>query len=814
MKYLDLISEKCGLNGQLFKFEVSDRNVALIKDLGSPSNMQDFLIYRLFDETTGLYLNHENHQGFVLEIEPIVGFNESIEKNLEHFLSEDLPAQTYMQFLLLASHKVGPILDLWTKGRRSDSKILTKIAEKRIEFIKAKALNDDKLTARNFRIIISVTNKEKNPAKLLKFKNILIRKLDSLSLFPREIKPAELLNLACELLKRDDDINQKPQNYNNYEPLNKQLLRDGDFFNVTEKEVICDKFSSRNYRISEFPIKFSMLGMLNLLGEVSDSRIPLIGRLALSFTIANDLNDGEIAKIISRGENVKKSSEQSYARDKLSFRREASEWVHILDLIKNGKKLLRYSFNIMLSCKQAFIDEAEANLISLYNLSDFRIKRADKLHLIAMLSILPMQAAYYYGALNFFKFTRLGISNECLAMIPLQGEWKGMYSPGMLFFARRGQLFNWNPFKSNQNTNYNVCVMGPTGGGKSVLLQEFVQVMIAQNTKVFVIDIGRSYKNLCLAKDGEFIEFTREANVSLNPFGTSLKELTLEMKEDLILYSKSIVNSICQTNGDALKESIIQKSIAKCLDKYGAETNLTKIAKELENDSSEGITLSRIMYPYTEGVYSKFFNAKTNIFFNKDLTVFELDDLKDDEHLLGVILQVVAMQILKQVFLGDRSRPKVIVFEEAWKYLPIADAMIAGLNRTVRKYYTSVVVCVQGYNDFQSTEHRKAIFQNAAWKIILKQQDDSLEGFKANDAFADILPLIRSISFEKGKYSECLIYGTGVTVIGRTVLDPYSLSLYSTTPGDYTALNNLVATGKSIDEAVDILVASKGSFNG
>jgi hypothetical protein len=74
VKYLDLISEKCGLNGQLSEFNVSDRNTALIRDLGSPSNMQDFLIYRAFDEINGLYLNHENHQGFVLEIEPIVGF--------------------------------------------------------------------------------------------------------------------------------------------------------------------------------------------------------------------------------------------------------------------------------------------------------------------------------------------------------------------------------------------------------------------------------------------------------------------------------------------------------------------------------------------------------------------------------------------------------------------------------------------------------------------------------------------------------------------------------------------------------------------
>ena len=53
----------------------------------------------------------------MLEVEPIVGMDETVEHNIERFFADEIPDDCYIQFLLIASHKISEVLDIWTKGR-------------------------------------------------------------------------------------------------------------------------------------------------------------------------------------------------------------------------------------------------------------------------------------------------------------------------------------------------------------------------------------------------------------------------------------------------------------------------------------------------------------------------------------------------------------------------------------------------------------------------------------------------------------------------------------------------------------------------
>ena len=75
-----------------------------------------------------------------------------------------------------------------------------------------------------------------------------------------------------------------------------------------------------------------------------------------------------------------------------------------------------------------------------------------------------------------------------------------------------------------------------------------------------------------------------------------------------------------------------------------------------------------------------------------------------------------------------------------------------------------------------------------------------------SSAFDDMLPLVKSLKFKSGKYSEILINSDGLSVVGRLVLDKYSAKIYSTDSNDFTFLNDRIAEGKTMDEALDILV--------
>ena len=106
---------------------------------------------------------------------------------------------------------------------------------------------------------------------------------------------------------------------------------------------------------------------------------------------------------------------------------------------------------------------------------------------------------------------------NAITLAPLQGEWKGTQRPSLLLPGRRGQIAIWNPF-DNMEGNYNVAIAAKSGSGKSVLTQEYIVSLVGSGGRVWVIDIGRSYEKTCRMLGGEFIEFTPDNVISINPF--------------------------------------------------------------------------------------------------------------------------------------------------------------------------------------------------------------------------------------------------------------------------------------------------------
>ena len=85
-------------------------------------------------------------------------------------------------------------------------------------------------------------------------------------------------------------------------------------------------------------------------------------------------------------------------------------------------------------------------------------------------------------------------------MLPIIGEWKGQPTPGMVFVGRRGQPFFWSPFGKalvqsddmQTNHDYNLCIAGTMGSGKSVLMNELMTNVLSIGGRVIVLDKGRS----------------------------------------------------------------------------------------------------------------------------------------------------------------------------------------------------------------------------------------------------------------------------------------------------------------------------------
>jgi hypothetical protein len=119
--------------------------------------MEDYLSYRYFDTENNLFINDGNACGFMLEISPIVGVDDTVCKNLLHFFNDELPEGSYLQFLLVASHEVDDIINYWSAARNNPDPILNKITKRRAEFIKERAISfgvSDGRIARDYRIFV------------------------------------------------------------------------------------------------------------------------------------------------------------------------------------------------------------------------------------------------------------------------------------------------------------------------------------------------------------------------------------------------------------------------------------------------------------------------------------------------------------------------------------------------------------------------------------------------------------------------------------------------------------------------------------
>jgi type-IV secretion system protein TraC len=425
-----------------------------------------------------------------------------------------------------------------------------------------------------------------------------------------------------------------------------------------------------------------------------------------------------------------------------------------------------------------------------------------------------MQSIHMWQYLKYFKLSRIVLSKEIVAKLPIHGEFKGVPEAGMLLLGRRGQLFHWNPYYRLSSGNYNICILGPSGSGKSVFLQELAISMIAAGTKVFILDIGKSFKNICMLLGGEIIEFGRESKIILNPFSEFKSNISEEDRGLVISYAKNIICAMCNSKGDAIKESIIEQTITKGLDIYGSSFTISILSDLLQEIGSEAASnLALSLFSYTKsGLYGGFFDRSAStgeISFDKNMTIFEFEEIKNNSLLLSVVLQIIGMQIFMQVLTGDRSKKFMLIVDEAWMILEHSAKFLAEFARTIRKYGGSLVVCVQNYNDLTKGEYQNAILQNSSWTILLKQDEKGINSFKESEAFKDIVPLIRSISIEEGKYAEMLIYATNLKIIGRLVLDPYSKIMFSTDSEVFTQIQKLLSQGECLEKIIEKIAKEK-----
>ena len=800
-----------------------------VAKLSEVHHLSNFLPYQWYDSESELFIS-DKHVGFILETAPLVGNSEAMQKELSNIFTQILPEESSIQTMIYADKNIDGILNEYVDLRNGLSETVQTLAIRRAKFLSGLAIKShlSPYVLRDFRCYMSVCinlNDEVDAVikRVSEIKKQVMATLTVVGVSNCVLTAQGLIQLLDSIFNMDfSNTKFSEKLWNKYDLIRDQIIaNDTDI--VVEDDLL--KFRKaetevKTFSVVNYPPIWTLSQMSELIGDMfRDTRqFPYPFLMHYGVYIQKQAND--VAKMAVKANMAMKQFHSPIGKYIPNIERECAELEYAQNCLSKGERLVKTQFNVILFSPKNEMSKAEQTLKTMFSSMLFGVESNYGTHLHTLLTTIPL--SWHNNtilALEEFKKLRTTISVESANLVPQQAEWKGTATPAMLFGGRKGQLIKFCPF-DNKAGNYNVTVVGRSGSGKSVFMQELMSSTLGLGGRVFVLDVGRSFEKTCYMLGGQFIEFSQNINICLNPF-SNLDINNQEAVEDTLAMLKSVIQIMAapMRGVDDKGAALLEEATNEAFKKSGTNTTITDIANYLLNQNDiQANDLGHMLYPYTSsGVYGKYFNGRSNVNFDNNLIVIELEELKEKKDLQSVVVQMMVINITNKMFLGDRKTPFNIVFDEAWDMLRAkqSEIFIETLARRLRKYRGSLVVGTQSVNDFYSCAGAQTAWDNSDWNCFLSQKEESIAQLKNSkrillDEYKE--KVITSVKTEQGKYAEVLINGADGYAVGKLLLDPFSGLLFSTKAEDYAAVQELRKQGYDVTEAIERIIAKRGQI--
>jgi conjugal transfer ATP-binding protein TraC len=429
---------------------------------------------------------------------------------------------------------------------------------------------------------------------------------------------------------------------------------------------------------------------------------------------------------------------------------------------------------------------------------------------IETLATFPLFVQLAPAAVELRERTKRVLGSNAADMLALFGYWTGHDSPSVLLRSRGNELVRFDPFDRGL-TNANMIVTGGSGAGKSFLTNVLLLHLLKEDPKVFVIDIGGSYKKLARNLGGNYIMLGVENDLALNPFDLSEGEAAPSPSK--IKFLVSLIESMCKEAGAAglsrFEKSEIEAAICRIYERlFPKIPTLSDLREEFVKSGGELARLSAILRSWCgESAFGRLLDRSTSVQLDgRRLVCFDLKGLEAYPELQAACLLVITDFVWREVQKNPGTK-KFLVFDECWRLLESEGgaSFIGDVFRTFRKYYASAIAISQNLDDFARSVVAGAVMTNSSIKWVLMQKGADpqrlREVLRANDAEME---LINSLTQKRGHYSEAfLIAGDnrGVVSVETTPLEYW---IATTDPRESAYLEGLVKEFPDIGE-LDIL---------
>ena len=803
--------------------------------------LANYLPYRAYDREKELFYN-AGGLGFALELSPLVGADERSADILGQVFTDGLLPGMCLQLQAVQSPRVGEIIKEFALPRYTAGGVFRKIAEYRREYMRDgtwKTMSSDgPFSLRNHRIVLSVSAEmgKVSPDEMIVVRENMTSVLESINVLVRRMDPVALISHIDDLMTLSFEGTEHVSSYSDMDPISDQCVR-RDMQMVVQPErlvISCeplkavatlddrtlfdkikpDKFDYRFFSVRNLPKHWAPWDVQKLVGDMFIDKLRHGCPSVTSLSIVVEDEAASSSLVNWKFTRTTSLADSKSARLLPMLKDQSQEWEDVQQKLRLGQKLVKAHYTVGIMSPLGQGDANERMIKSVYKAAGWDLLDERHLQVMTLLCCFPMT---FGGGLDrdvkrMRRFRRM-LSQTAANLSPFQGEYLGGNLAHVLFVGRRGQPFYWSPFE-NTAGNHNVAVFGKSGSGKSVMLQELCTALAGVGSKIIVIDDGRSFEHMCHMLEGDFIEFKLSTGFSLNPFSMideSLSSSDPDYLVDALSMLKSIIGQMARFV-DRLNDAergLIDHAVATVWEASNVDGTIDMVRDILNEGGPVGHDLATSLQPFTSGgTYGKFFQGKASLDLTNDFTVFELSDLSGREELRNVVLTAIMFLSSQAMRKLDRSIPKALLIDEAWQMLGSGSmaTFVETYARTCRKYRGSLITATQSLNDYYKSDGAIAALENSDWSLVLQQKAETISGFADRGRFemdGYTRSILHSLKRNGTDYSDVLIRGPEVQAVGRLVLDPYSGTLYSSSPVVFAAIEELVAKGYTMGEAIE-----------
>lgn len=788
---------------------------------------QLFSILAYDDEADhAIFLSADKSLGFGFVCHPLSGVDEAIPERINVLLNQDWPNDTLLQISLWTSPDIEPVIaNIQTRREEADGQnpLYQNAVNANVAFFRnatqTPLRNAGGNRIRRTQVIVTakIAIKRYQPTpndmhRAVELRLATMQALTTIGLNPETINADRYVRIMNTLLNWHPNAGWHDlvvPECDTRQLIREQLFDYDNSLSVDKNGLWLGPKRVKTMSVKRFPERVQFGEAMGYLSDVLSGNRGIQQNLLMTLTLFFPDSEATRTTLEAKRDFITNQASTPVARFAPQIMHRQKDFDVLFDALLDGDRLVKTYLGLVLFCDRAEASQAVSNARTYFRELGFQLLEDSFFCLPLFLNCLPFGADRQ--VVRDSQRYRTLATRHVIPLLPLFADWPGTGTPALNFISRAGQIMNVSLFDSG--SNFNCCIAAQSGSGKSFLTNDIILNYLTEGAMVWVIDVGRSYQNLAETLGGEFIEFTTNNQICLNPF-----ELIQHWEEESDMVAGLVAAMAAPTEKLSDYQTAGLKRVLKTAwETQGKTTDIDYIADKLCQETDDRlIDIGKQLFPFTSnGEYGRFFNGPNNIRFTHDFTCLELEELKGRKHLQQVVLLQLIYQIQQEMYLGERDRPKIVIIDESWDLLSMGDTasfMEHGCRR-FRKYGGALIVITQSVNDLYRSQAGQAILENSANMYLLGQKAEAIEGLKKerrlplSDFGYDLLKTVHTLP---GQYSEIFFITERGMGIGRLIVDEFKRLLFSTRAEDVNAIKALRKQGFSLEQAIHQINIQRG----